>query len=343
MNEASTWSGASPEARLDRGGFTLVELLVVIAIIGILVSLLLPAIQAAREAARRVHCNQNLCQLIVAVHNYEMAYGVYPPGTIEQTGPIQNVPQGFHHSWITQMLPYLEQKNAYHNIDRTVGVYDKRNLPVRALDLAVLHCPSWPGPGRGYSGYAGVHHDLEAPIDVTNHGVFFLNSRLRYDDITDGSANTLFIGEKPVEQGDLGWMSGTSATLRNAGCPPNSILLGGKRPNYPSGDVVPQVFQGSASVSWPGMSFEPGLADSPEVQMAPADSLAAGSSSPAPGGTAVTGAALPVGGFHSSHPGGVLFAFGDGNVQFIGDSIAMSTYQQLAHRADGKLLSTTGY
>lgn len=306
--------------------------------------MLLPAIQAAREAARRVHCNQNLCQLIVAVHNYEMAYGGYPPGTIEQKGPIQNVPQGFHHSWITQILPYLEQKNAYHNIDRTVGVYDKRNLPVRALDFAVLHCPSWPGAGRGYSGYAGVHHDMEAPIDVTNHGVFFLNSRLRYDDITDGSANTLFIGEKPIEQGDLGWMSGTSATLRNAGCPPNSILLGGKRPNYPIGDVVSQPFQGSTTSAPPGaLAREPAFVDSLPELTAGGVASALDAMSAGPPAPAATGGALPVGGFHSSHPGGVLFAFGDGNVQFIGDSIALPIYQQLAHRADGKLLSTTGY
>src|SRR5215813_6754415 len=103
-----------------RRAFTLVELLVVIAIIGVLVALLLPAVQVAREAARRSQCGSHLSQLIVAVNNYELAHGAYPPGTIEPKGPIASVPTGYHHNWIVQILPYIEEQNAWKAIDKTV-------------------------------------------------------------------------------------------------------------------------------------------------------------------------------------------------------------------------------
>ncbi len=223
--------------RHRQNGFTLVELLVVIAIIGILVALLLPAIQAAREAARRTECSQNMSQLIVAIQHYEMAWEVYPPGTLEKTGPIQNHAHGYHHSWLIQLLPYMEQKNAYQHIDRTVGVYHKKNANVRKLTISHLNCPSQAGSDEGYSSYAAVHHDLEAPIDVNNNGVFFLNSSVTYDDITDGSAYTLFVGEKITEPGDLGWMSGTRATLRNTGVSINISGFQGGRINWATGPV----------------------------------------------------------------------------------------------------------
>ena len=93
-------------------GFTLVELLVVIAIIGILVALLLPAIQAAREAARRTSCLNNVMQLGLAVHNYEFNFETLPPGVTDTKGPIRNEPQGHHVSWIVQILPFMEENDA---------------------------------------------------------------------------------------------------------------------------------------------------------------------------------------------------------------------------------------
>jgi prepilin-type N-terminal cleavage/methylation domain-containing protein len=203
--------------------FTLVELLVVIAIIGILIALLLPAVQAAREAARRTQCTNNLSQVILAVQNYNMTHAVYPPGTINTEGPIASEAQGYHHNWISQTLPYIEELNIFRHIDFSVGVYDKSNAEVRKAPIWTLRCPSSPAPSLSeeaayLTSYAGCHDPTETPIDKENQGVFFLNSAVGYQDIPDGSSHTIFIGEKIVDEADtLGWMSGTRATLRNAG------------------------------------------------------------------------------------------------------------------------------
>jgi prepilin-type N-terminal cleavage/methylation domain-containing protein/prepilin-type processing-associated H-X9-DG protein len=317
--------------------FTLVELLVVIAIIGILVALLLPAIQAAREAARRTQCQNNLCQLSIAIQNYNSACGVYPPGTIEKQGPIQHQAQGYHHNWLIQLLPYLEQKNAFNQIDRRVGVYDPKNAAVRSLKISSLLCPSQPVQGRGYSSYAAVHHDSEAPIDVTNNGVFFLNSRIRYEDITDGSSHTVFVGEKIIESGDLGWMSGTRATLRNMGVGVNVTGFPGGRPNYATGDVGQVVPDGGAL--YPGGRSDPGMGMIPGAGPAPGEP-APREKEPAadvPAPRLPPGPVLPVGGFGSTHPGGSIFAFGDGHVSYVSSTTSPQVLQQLGNRADGAL------
>lgn len=212
---------ASHQDAVFRSGFTLVELLVVIAIIGILVGLLLPAVQAAREAARRMQCSNNLSQLGLAVHNYEMAHRRLPPGTINGKGPIVHLPVGFHHSWIVQVLPMMGERAAWDRIDHSRSVYAKANFPVRRYEIGFLNCPSSLGGGV-FSAYAGFHDSREVPIDEDNNGMFVLNRCLKIDDVYDGLANTLMLGEKVSDSTDLGWMSGTRATLRNAGTLPNS-------------------------------------------------------------------------------------------------------------------------
>ncbi len=284
-------------------GFTLVELLVVIAIIGILIALLLPAVQAAREAARRVQCVNNLTQIILAAHNYSMAHQVYPPGTIAEKGPVSSIPEGYHHNWISQLLPYLEQSATYRHIDFDVSVYDEANAQVRQVPISTLRCPSSPAPpgDLGLTNYVGSHNHLEEPIDEGNHGIFFLNRAVAYEDILDGASQTIFIGEKLIDRDEtLGWMSGTRATLRNTGSEINASIERRRRDRFPEG-------------------FAPGFTPSP---VPPGEE-------PDP---------LHVGGFGSHHPGGANFALGDGSVRFLSEAMKMTVLQQLADRADGELL-----
>jgi prepilin-type N-terminal cleavage/methylation domain-containing protein/prepilin-type processing-associated H-X9-DG protein len=297
----------------DRGGFTLIELLVVIAIIAVLISLLLPAVQSAREAARRAQCVNNLMQLGIAVHNYESAHEVLPPGVVDATGPIKNLPQGYHFGWVTQLLPYLEQKNVDRHLNRKDGLYAPSNLSARVVVIGTLLCPSdgrnWSSGGVALTNYAGCHHDVEAPIAADNAGVFFLNSIVRYEDITDGTSSTIFIGEKNVEAGDLGWASGTRATLRNAGTP----IEGPSR-----------LMRGTAMGPVPGeIEGEDGVEEG-----------AAKGSPPKPD---------PVGGFSSNHPGGANFLFGDGSVRFLKQTLNTTVYRHLANRADGEMISASEY
>ena len=125
--------------------FTLVELLVVIAIIGILIALLLPAVQAAREAARRVACVNNLAQLGLAVQSYIEANETLPIGVVNPKGPVDTDPSGYKMSWITQLLPYFEESTTHDHIDFKVGVFDKKNAPVREIAISTLLCPSYGG------------------------------------------------------------------------------------------------------------------------------------------------------------------------------------------------------
>ena len=156
----------------NRPAFTLIELLVVIAIIAVLIALLLPAVQSAREAARRAQCVNNLMQLGIALQSYESSHEVFPPGVVNQSGPVLDQPKGYHFGWLSQVLPYCEQRNVYNHFNFKVGLYELQNLTTRTTLVRTFLCPSDPGPNRAtnkvaLTNYAGCHNDVEAPIDAT--------------------------------------------------------------------------------------------------------------------------------------------------------------------------------
>jgi prepilin-type N-terminal cleavage/methylation domain-containing protein/prepilin-type processing-associated H-X9-DG protein len=328
-------SNPSRRQTKHRRGFTLIELLVVIAIIAVLIALLLPAVQQAREAARRTQCKNNVMQIGLALHNYMMAFEVLPPGTQNSTGPIQSKEgSGYHMSWITQILPYLEQQNVYSHIDFNRSVYDPANAPARQQRIATFICPSDPGNGTNpvaaVTSYSGVHNDFETPIDVNQNGVLFLNSSVRYEQIRDGSSNTIFVMECRLASGsDLGWMSGTRASLRNAVIAvPNSVA-----PISDAEDQDPAEGQdptGAMTSDVAPVSFTYRLRPST------AQDLNAGNLrqelADMESGREI------VGGPSSFHTGGAHFLMGDGSVRFISQNVDPLTFRNLANRADGEML-----
>ena len=299
-------------------GFTLIELLVVIAIIAILIALLLPAIQQARETARRLQCKNNIAQLSLALQNYAMSHDVLPPGCVNPTGPIRNEEKGYHFSWIAQLLPYIDQGNAFRLLDFTQGVYAKPNLPVVTHTIPLLGCPSSIRPSGNLSAYAGSYDSRETPIDVDNNGVLFLNSSVRMRDITDGRSYTIFIGEVS-SPGILGWASGTSATLRNGA---SGV-----------GQYAVDLLGNQTQPSWLDDSRYAGIdpVDDPEGEI-DADEK------DADGLTKKDRALLLNGGYGSAHPHGAHIALGDGSVRFVIDQIDQTVFSNLSSRNDGNLI-----
>ncbi len=236
-----------------RLAFTLVELLVVIAIIGILIGMLLPAVQAVREAARRTACLNNVSQIGLALQNYEFAMEHFPAGVTDPKGPIVSTPAGLHVSFLVELLPYIEQYGIANNFDKSIGTYAAPNAAARMQVIQIYLCPSNWGDTNvqataGLSHYAGCHHGSEVPIDVDNNGILYLNSKTGFDEILDGSSNTILIGEYLPLNSSLGWASGTRASLRNtsgiidsrqwdvlAATPPGPTVVGGFGSRHPGG------------------------------------------------------------------------------------------------------------
>jgi hypothetical protein len=273
-----------------------------------------------------------MMQLGMALSDYQSAHQTLPPGTIAERGPIRNVAKGNHISWLVQILPYIQERNTYNNIDLSAGAYAPQNADARRLSIAMFKCPSYAGlenPQTPLSNYAGCHNAVEAPIAENNDGVLFLNSHIRDKDITDGAANTIFAGEKNGSQWDLGWMSGTRATLRNCGTPLDETMLDDGPHRYapmPGQEPVemPAVAEKTADVEKPAATETGESVEKTAEPEKPAE--------------AKTYSDLYVGGFGSYHPYGVNFLFGDGAVHFTSIDIDLKLLEQLGNRADGKLL-----
>ncbi len=201
-----------------RRGFTLIELLVVITIIGILVALLLPAVQAAREAARRAQCVNNFKQIGVGMHNYHSARNCFPPGLIYSNPYGTPYPPGYTQlyegpPWGFFILPYIEQAQVYDQyVPVQLGVWDSSNLRVGAHRIPAYCCPSDPqdesyppsypfwktnaaGVADSYSAWGPAPYDFQQNPVYHGDGMLMDLKVIRIADVADGTSNTLFAGE----------------------------------------------------------------------------------------------------------------------------------------------------
>ena len=325
--------------RLKRG-FTLIELLVVIAIIAILIALLLPAVQQAREAARRTQCKNNLKQLALAVHNYHDTANTFPPGYI--FAPPNHVTR----NCLTSILPYIEQANLFQSIDQSVPMfagptgYDPvilaRNVSLAATILPAFLCASSPGnttddylypagafPGgwpamnctwkggrTDYSGTTGIRAafgDFAYGVGLQGgdrNGVFrqagVQGSRSAMRDILDGTSNTFLFGER----------------------------TGGVKLYYKSNPAnLPAILGQTNGGSWAdALVFEHWL------QGSLYDGTGFG------GGPCAMCTNIRGNGFHSFHTGGCQFAMADGAVRFVSENIAQITFASLVTMGKGEIV-----
>jgi prepilin-type N-terminal cleavage/methylation domain-containing protein/prepilin-type processing-associated H-X9-DG protein len=291
-----------------RRGFTLIELLVVIAIIAVLIALLLPAVQQAREAARRSQCINNLKQLGLALHNYHDTHNVFPPGWIgvQSGGPDMEGPSGF--AWGVHILPYVDQGPLYNRINFNVSLLDSSNAIALQTVLPVFRCPSDPSPDKWQIAEEANPSNILATLPTANYvggfgtegaediciaapfpaaqcvgdGMFWHNSKVRMADVSDGTSNTIFLGEHRSDK-TLDWHStwvglvpgGEEATAR-------FLAVSDHTPNHP---------------------------------------------------------ALHIDDFSSWHTGGVHLLFGDGRVRFLTQSVDFGVFRAITTRAGGE---TTG-
>ncbi|HEY1190517.1 MAG TPA: DUF1559 domain-containing protein [Gemmata sp.] len=210
--------------RFGRGrapsGFTLIELLVVIAIIAILIGLLLPAVQKVREAAARMKCSNNLKQQIIGMHSYAAAVGNYPPAIKNDAKATGDVFPGW--GWATLLLPYVEQDNLFRQLNPDAVPFGPQvsygsitPTPLTQTRLDIFRCPSDPAPDQnpfrleeadrqlGLSNYRAICGTDSSGFFYANedrNGIMWQNSKVKFTDVTDGTSNTVVIGECFFEQ-----------------------------------------------------------------------------------------------------------------------------------------------
>jgi len=315
-----------------RRGFTLIELLVVIAIIAVLVALLLPAVQQAREAARRTACKANMKQIGLALHNFHDTGKAFPPA-----GGSANYPEtggGWGLSWIHYILPYVDQAPLYKKTQKKYnnnGYTGANMTTIKAVRLNAFQCPSSPLDANNRSGFglrvhytaiAGASKDLLRTIPTyqgsygheSHSGVMHAGSKNGFRDITDGSSNTLLVGEvstfytqsngtrrNNVHPGyQYGWLMGTSKNKDHA-YNKNSDNRG---MNWTTLRYIPNYHGPNPNSRSNGIGTNP-AANTPLL---------------------------------SEHTGGVHVLLGDGAVRFISENINKATLGRLASKADGDVI-----
>jgi prepilin-type N-terminal cleavage/methylation domain-containing protein len=336
-----------PVTRRSRRGFTLVELLVVISIIGLLVSLLLPAVQAARETARRAQCTNNLKQMCLALHSYEGAHGIFPIGVVRYTPPQCDANSNRRHTLFAAILPHMEQINLFNSFNFSHGAGHIANVTAQETRVAAYICPSdFPAaaplnaPGQplqyigvnqgSYSGVAGTtelfRYRYVAPANQPNcnhiegDGTFVISFQYRLAGIQDGTGSTLFLGEtsRYVRQPPSfqnAWNYGEWFSLVNAPA--------GSDASLPMGIAytVPEI---NAPLSHTDVI--PIIDPDPFSWWQKPEAVAYGEF-----------------GFRSQHPGGALFVFGDGSVRFLKQGIDMNVYRALGTRSGHEVVGADQY
>jgi prepilin-type N-terminal cleavage/methylation domain-containing protein len=333
--------------RFPKCGFTLVELLVVIAIIAILIALLLPAVQAARESARRVQCQNNLKQLGLAIHNYHDVHKVLPPSGINRptTGNL-DPRSGTQFSWIALILPQIEQSSLHDQIDFRMSAFQQATNP-QAMSISTLRCPSDGSTPRPFedpvltAGKVFAKGNFAAfvtPFHVENQwrypGAIVSNRRQSFGDLTDGTSNTVMLSElrtrnHPQDQRGV-WALGWTATTQLAfdvhdkdpvdytqwGYKPNPLGLGASQPPNNRGPNVDMLYE---------------CPDPAGAQLAkmPCNTWIAGTSSEYL-------SAAP----RSHHPGGVDVVFADGRLGFLSDQIDLLTMAFMIYISDSQSVAT---
>jgi prepilin-type N-terminal cleavage/methylation domain-containing protein/prepilin-type processing-associated H-X9-DG protein len=328
--------------RLRRHGFTLIELLVVIAIIAVLIGLLLPAVQNAREAARRTQCRNNLKQIGIALHNYHEQASVFPPGRLNTTKD----GQAHAFSAYAHLLPHLEQSVLYEMIDFSSNpdIIPGPNAAVTSAILPALQCPSDNlvilQAGFGVHNYplnTGTTFPVSPrnPAGIPVTGVFFENSSVRIAEIRDGTSQTVCISETvrsrlggPTTWDGVSPAEGFVLTRGN-----DNILNGPELTDYAAqcsgAGLVQQQTRGSKWLfAAPGHSMYNHMR-TPNDERTPDCRGGIPHSNKLDSLWRVLSHNVTV---HSRHPGGVHALFCDGHIQFVADAINLATWTALGSR-----------
>ena len=338
--------------KVSRKAFTLIELLVVIAIIAVLIALLLPAVQQAREAARRTQCKNNLKQLGLALHNYHDTFNRFPMAV---TWGVKNGTTWgpHHHTWLTRVLPYLDQSPLYNQInfsvsswDNTIGLPTNRTLV--GSKVPALRCPTESGAGESPGGTKGVWvtsysgaegYDWwqrspggagpESDGGVGRGGIFTCNVSSKISDISDGTSNTVMLGETTAPDFSGGAQNTNGTGRPRVGDPVlrSAFTAAAHTREYSyAKDHTDNSYKvnpdGSAVADW--FVFGGSTPNQPYL-FPPTFMTAFGINTEWPGAA-------------SLHTGGIQVTMADGTVRFISQNIDWTLWNYLNSRASGEVI-----